>query len=144
MTRANARQQCGRLKCLNYFPAESTAIKELVSVIQEVCTDLDHARLVIDAIIESTSECPTPADIRRVAHQRRQDQVSARQRCELCHGTGFTFDWWLVTPRSGRPNSRERLTDDQVAKLRERGVGYVVGGQCLVEAVEPCRCRGEA
>jgi len=141
MTRSAARQQCQRLKCLQFFPSEPAAIKELVGVLEKTCSDTDHAREVVASLIETMTVCPTPAEIRRVARERQRQQVTARERCPICHGTGFELYWYLVTPRPGKDSHWEIVDEEQAAALRAKGVGYEVGKQSLVEAVRQCSCR---
>ena len=142
MTRSAAREQCQRLKCLQYFPSEPAAIKELVGVLEETCSDTDHAKEVVASLIETMTMCPTPAEIRRVARERQRQQVTARERCPMCNGTGFILGWYLVTPRPGKGSRWEIVNEEQVAALRAKGVGYEIGKQSLVEAVRSCSCRG--
>jgi hypothetical protein len=90
-----AKAQIARLSALNFFPtSEPVAVKEFVVVLQNHCLSEDHARNVVNEILGSTSDCPAPADIQRIAFGLRPDVQ--RKHCDTCGGSG-----WLIRELNG-------------------------------------------
>jgi len=85
--RTFAISQVGRMACLAYFPSAGEAKKELVDTLV-ACTDGNkHAKRTVDHIIESVTEVPHPAEIRRVAAELRPPRTSTA--CAKCNPPGF-------------------------------------------------------
>jgi len=92
--RTFAISQVGRMACLAYFPSAGEAKKELVDTLV-ACTDgNDHAKRTVDHIIESVTEVPHPAEIRRVAAELRPARKGVG--CPRCHGRR-----WISEDRDG-------------------------------------------
>jgi len=97
--RTFAISQVGRMACLAYFPAAGEAKKELVDTLVACTADNGHAKRTVDHIIESVTEVPHPAEIRRVAAELRPRARSIG--CPLCHGSR-----WISEDRDGIPFAR--------------------------------------
>ena len=91
--------QVGRMACLAYFPAAGEAKTELVDTLVACTDDNRHAKRTVDHIVESVTEVPHPAEIRRVAAELRPRRTSAG--CPRCHGLR-----WVSEDRGGIPFAR--------------------------------------
>lgn len=140
----------GRLSGLPRFPREIAGTRELALALAG-CVSVHHAETVIDEVLSTWKECPTPAALREVMHARRP-ATRNRQRCPECHGEQWVSVPMLVTyphdhwPAPGmRPTSQERVarpdggwaSHDEAMEMAEN----LPGNQTIVSAAVPCgRC----
>ena len=93
-----ARAQVQRLQAIPDAPfglwTEPNALREYVDALVAASTSTIHAKDTIDSIIETTVRFPSPADVRRVAYERRTEEQRHHTGCERCNGTG----WAVVEP----------------------------------------------
>ncbi|MCP4899783.1 MAG: hypothetical protein GY906_22685 [bacterium] len=85
--RSQAKSLVGKLACLNYFPSERSALKQLVDTVGDCIHSKEHGDAVLRQIIESVPNCPVPMEIRRVAHDLAPNRP--RGACPQCHGKGL-------------------------------------------------------
>lgn len=97
INRGHAGNEIGRLIGLNYFPTDRKAVAELVTALSFARNEI-IATAVINDWLESSSERPTPADIRRLVANHNEG-AAARQpvqevdrgpiRCAICRDWGI-------------------------------------------------------
>jgi hypothetical protein len=91
ISRDFAKRQIGRLESLAFFPRRAEGIAELIDTLVECARSEPHAKHVITRLLDSP-ECPTPADIRRIAWDLIESQAEEqRARCPICHGVGYVI-----------------------------------------------------
>ncbi len=131
-------QQVARLSALLGFPTYSQGIAELARALRESTRAEAHAAAVIDEIVGAARYSPTPADIRRVAHEvlpRFAGPGGAK--CGRCD-EGWLYHQYLVTWRPGGGRTSELLTDEQAAALAPKVAES--GTQMVYGAVTYCSC----
>jgi hypothetical protein len=85
-------KQVERLSGLPKFPQVPTAQKELRRALRRISdSDIGFLRKLIDDIVDSAAVCPSPADLIRVAGEKRHraNQSVGKPDCPKCHGSGF-------------------------------------------------------
>ncbi len=111
-----AGREIGRMIGLDFFPREKAAMKELVSALACASTE-PIAVAVISGWIADCTQCPKPADIRRLVGDKNTERAQAAKKCEECGGSGFVIvEGWRTF----------------------HGVRMATSG------ASPCRCRGTA
>lgn len=90
--RQHAKKEIGRLASTHFYPAKNpAALSELIDALQLGSKTPEHATLVINEALESSSSCPTPADLKTLcAEVGRQSQVIPPP-CDKCQG-----NWRMV------------------------------------------------
>jgi hypothetical protein len=79
----------GKLRCLNYFKDDTEWIQARVEALRAASVSQAHARAVVEGIIESFSDVPAPAEIRRAAARLRPQRKNYNTGCRLCRGRGL-------------------------------------------------------
>ncbi len=132
------RQQVARLSALLGFPTYSEGISELARALRESTRSEAHAVAVIDEIVGAARYSPTPADIRRVAHELLPRFAGpAGAKCAKCDD-GWIYQQYLVTWRPGGGQKSELITDEQAAALAPKLAES--GSQMVYGAVTYCSC----
>jgi hypothetical protein len=83
------KKQVLRLAVLNYFLREKEFVQEYIDTLADCCRSQEHVKAVVDRVLESVSDCPAPAEFRRIARDLAEKFTPARPHCDRCGGTGF-------------------------------------------------------
>jgi hypothetical protein len=93
ITRAEAQDIVTCFSGLHFYPKAEQAISVLIDAVERSVTDKDHGKRLVSQWLEDQEcgmNCPTPADIRRIAWATKPD-TDERPDCPKCHGTGFKY-----------------------------------------------------
>jgi hypothetical protein len=93
--------QVERLTGLSKFPAMPKARQELIHALRRISdTDADFLHRLISDVVDTHSICPTPADLIRMAGEKRQRVRTSvgKSDCPYCEGTGFVITYRTVSP----------------------------------------------
>jgi hypothetical protein len=99
-----------RLSALPKFPQMPAAQKELRRALRRISeTDIDFLHRLISDVIDQAFTCPTPADLIRIAGEKRARVQTAvgNADCEICHGSGFVTTERQVNIRGVEPYEAE-------------------------------------
>ena len=85
-----AKSQIKRLSSTDFFPREPEAIAELVYAAMSAVSET-ACKATIDEFVRESTACPKPAEIRRVAYAKSEEErsLNPRPHCNVCGGTGF-------------------------------------------------------
>ncbi len=139
--RTFAKKQITRLSRIPFFPADESAISDMVDALQ--CSLSENiAESVVSAFVEestASSRCPTAGDLRRAVLARAVNRAKM-PKCRVCDSTGFVVVFVLVTYRPGtyQLQSCERLSPSfEDAQNFRAKLGK---NQDILSAAEPCSC----
>ncbi len=97
MTERDLQAQVARLKTLPRGEdqpwgkaGEPGLREELLRKLWTQAESAEHAKAIIDRVLDSVTFCPTPLELSDIAEQvPRPGQRKPKPRCGSCHGTGF-------------------------------------------------------
>jgi hypothetical protein len=148
---AFANEQLRRLKSMKYFPSDEAAQRELVMACA-VADTYDICHKVIGEMVCDSSECPAPADIRRMIYAENERHAERRKKtkCPICGGTGFISGIFLVTKHFDGERSwtsKQRIESEPqraaIVEALKRNAALPQHQQKwleIMEASEPCQC----
>jgi len=111
---AYAKAQVKRLAGLDFFPAEPAAVRELVSALAPAKSE-SLARICIDSFLAEMTQCPKPAEIRRVLFDISVEKEwqpadeKERSRCERCNGSGWVHEVRVIRAPHYGPHGSKNL-----------------------------------
>lgn len=89
--REKVKKQVLRLGSMSYFLRDKETVQEYVDTLASCCRSADHVKAVVDRVIESVSDCPAPAEFRRIAAELAGSFTPPRPECKRCGGNGFVL-----------------------------------------------------
>lgn len=144
-----AAAQIQRLSGLNFFPKEAAAQKELRLALEPALSEAIAAS-VVDDWLSTATECPKPAELRRLTYDKQQDIVEQRRNCTICEGTGFVTNWYIVTyqGKSFVIKKSEKIPGsyEEAMRLARVLAEPLVGSdrQQVISGAKDCTCRKAA
>lgn len=109
----DAAKQIERLAGLDFYPHSSPMAQKELRLAIENCDSVAEADTIIGEFVHHGRECPKPADLRRLIHERHGERV---RDCEKCGGAGYTEQWrlrWRDTRSDGTMRMVERVVSDE-------------------------------
>ena len=146
--RQHCANQVARLAGLRYFNKAPVVLNELIGALAASTKTDHHASAVIAAVLESMAECPTPAELRRIAVELLPiysvDSQAAKD-CENCGGTGWSLSFAEYIPiRRGVEcvYVRERGESERefAKRMRHQEREIMPDGRQMAEQYSPCAC----
>lgn len=139
-----AAEQLARLSILNWFPKKDReAQRQLRLAAEHAHTESVLAAVVTDWLASQT-DCPKPADLRRLIYEKQGDADSRKAKCKLCMGSCFVTGWFLVTYKADgwSIKSSDKLQDFDVEQARDLGEKLIAAkaNQAVLTAAVACRC----
>jgi len=140
ITEAIALGQIVRCRVLRNPPTEPAALTETTTMLMKVSASPEHARAIVDRVMQSLKFFPLPSEIYEIAEATEVPKVRefiAARSCEECRGTGYAPALWLVTWEHGK--RKRELIEKPIADLL-RGKLAGPGAQNIYEASDYCGC----
>lgn len=136
----HCRAQVIRLSGLPNFPNRE-GVNELVLGLMRHAMSNEHAERIITAALDTSKWAPTPADLRQISLDTRDDFLpKVRAGCRKCNGTGYNIGLYLVTwSTDHKHRTSEPITPEQAAVLRPK----LTRTQDITEAAARCDCLEE-
>ncbi len=95
ISRTHAKREVMRLSATSYFPIQKQALSELVDCLQLRSRSLEHATLVITSALDTSTHCPTVADLTRLCAEVGQKANQYPAPCPECAPSGG--NWRMVS-----------------------------------------------
>jgi hypothetical protein len=149
-----AAKQVERLMGLNFFPVQATARKELILAAQCALSEAVLEKVISDWLGEAT-ECPKPAELRRLSYEANERYAEKKAACTLCEGSGFITVWKLVTYKGngfvviGAETLQDVTTAEEASQRAEELNRFLLANpkarkQQILSAAKLCSCRKAA
>ena len=85
ISRTHAKKEIGRLSACNFFPArQPQALSELIDALQLGSKSNEHATLVVNEALGTSTACPTPADLKKLCSEVGKKSEGWPPPCTMC------------------------------------------------------------
>jgi len=146
---AEASQQIERFTGLDYWPRgeDQKAARKELRLAAEVAESCEILKAVVDDWMVSQTQCPKPADLRRMIYDKNSERKEQLSHCRFCGGNGSITVWRLITYKgnSFTIDKSERLdvaTQEEANAFAERiAQSPGTAHQAVLSAAELCSCR---
>ena len=93
ISRTHATKEIKRLSACHFYPGKQPqALSELIDALQLGSKSNEHATLVVNEALATSTSCPTPADLKKLCSEVGKKSEGWPPPCEKCGG-----NWRLVT-----------------------------------------------
>lgn len=122
---AIAKRQVLRVSGLSGFPVSDSDVdvaarQEVVSALQRVSRDPEHAGRIISRWLEENRFAPTPADIYEIGRQSDHEYQPQHWTCAHCSGTGWREVLHHVVWTTGNNKSVREISPEEYERLRPK------------------------
>jgi hypothetical protein len=144
-----ASQQIERLSGLDYWPRgeDNKPGRKELRLAAEVAESCEVLKAVVDDWVASQTQCPKPAELRRLIYDKNSQRKEQLSRCRGCGGNGAITVWRLVTYKGNSfvVEKSERIDVHSQEEANEflanlARVATTVK-QTVLTAAETCYCR---
>ncbi len=144
-----AAREIERFTGLDFWPRgeENKPARKELRLAAEVAESCEILKAVVDGWVQSQTQCPKPAELRRLIYDKNSERKELLSRCRFCGGSGCITVWLLVTYKGNSlvVDKSQRIdvhsqeeANAFMAKLAEASTTV---NQTVLTAAEPCSCR---
>ena len=122
-----------------YPRGNENALSARVDILVDRAVNDDHAKYVVQTLLEDSGACPTVADLARVLLETKKFYgPPSKIGCGFCV-EGWVRRWFLTSKNKGAEWTHERITQEQAKDLAPK---LKPRDQAISEGVARCVCMG--